>query len=277
MTRVSESLAGRLSLVELSPFTYNELRTRASRERLWWCGGYPDGGVLAARRFPQWQLDYLTLLAQRDLPAWGLLATPQKTERFLRMLAAQHGQVWNASRFGQSLGVSYHTVNGYLDFLEGAFLIRRLAPYLANINKRLVKSPKVFWRDSGLLHAILNVTSADQLLHQPWIGASWEGFVIEQILSVLRQCDYTFRPYYFRTSDQHEIDLLLDLGGDLWAIEVKLSTSPGLEDMKRLDRTADLVGANQRFLVSQVEKTNRGEARVSCNLPWLLKRIQERR
>ena len=157
MTQVSESLAGRLSLVELSPFTWNELPTKAAQNRLWRCGGYPDGGVLAPRRYPRWQLDYLALLSQRDLPAWGLAAKPQLIERLLRMLAVNHGQRWNASQLGQSLGVSYHTVNTYLDYLEGAFLVRRLAPFHANIGKRLVKSPKVYWRDSGLLHALLNV------------------------------------------------------------------------------------------------------------------------
>lgn len=275
MTQVSESLAGRLSLVELAPFTWNELRTKASRNRLWWCGGYPDGGVLVPQRYPQWQHDYLALLVQRDLPAWGLTAKPQLTERLLRMLAASHGQTWNASQIGQSLGVSYHTVNGYLDYLDGAFLVRRLAPYHANIGKRLAKSPKVFWRDSGLLHAVLNVPDTKGLLHQPWVGASWEGFVIEQVLGVLKQCDCTFEPYFLRTSDQHEIDLLLDFGRDLWAVEVKLTANPSPQDMERLNRTADMVGANRRFLVSQVCTITEGKNRASCNLPWLLERLEE--
>ncbi|MEN8151601.1 MAG: AAA family ATPase, partial [Planctomycetota bacterium] len=109
ITQVSESLAGRLSLVELTPFLWTEPETKASQERLWLCGGYPDGGVLQPRRYPRWQLDYLSLLVQRDLPSWGLPAKPQTTDRFLRMLAAVHGQTWNASRIGQSLGISYHT------------------------------------------------------------------------------------------------------------------------------------------------------------------------
>jgi predicted AAA+ superfamily ATPase len=111
MVHVSESLAGRLSLVELTPLLLTELKTRASQDRRWLCGGYPDGGVLEPRRFPRWQLDYLTLLSQRDLPNWGLPAKPQTTDRLLRMLAALNGQVWNSSRVGQSLGLSYQTVN----------------------------------------------------------------------------------------------------------------------------------------------------------------------
>ena len=172
MVHVSESLAGRLSLVELTPFLWNELVTKPSRERLWLCGGYPDGGVLEPRSFPQWQLDYLALLSQRDLPLWGLPSKPQTTDRLLRMLAALHGQVWNASQVGQSLGLSYHTVNSYLDYLAGAFLIRRLPPYQSNIRKRLVKSPRIYWRDSGLLHALLNAPDERALLSQPWVGAS---------------------------------------------------------------------------------------------------------
>jgi len=121
----------------------------------WLRGGYPDGGTLDSARFPQWQEDYLALLAQRDLPSWGLSAKPQTTERLLRMSAAVNAQLWNASRMGQSLGISHFTANSYLDYLEGAFLVRRLRPYVASLKKRLIRSPKLYWRDSGLLHAAL--------------------------------------------------------------------------------------------------------------------------
>jgi predicted AAA+ superfamily ATPase len=275
MTQVSESLAGRLSIVELSSFTWNELPSKAAQGRLWSCGGYPEGGALAPRRYPRWQLDYLSLLSQRDLPTWGLAAKPQLTQRLLRMLAATHGQVWNASQLAQSLGVSYHTVNGYLDYLEGAFLIRRLVPFHANIRKRLVKNPKVYWRDSGLLHALLNVSDTKELVHQPWVGASWEGYVIEQTLVALQQLDCTFQPYFFRTSDQYEIDLLLDFGSELVAVEVKLTANPSPGDMERLNRTADLVGANRRYLVSQVRTIAEAENQASCHLPWLLARFEK--
>ncbi len=157
MRHVSESLAGRLSLVELTPFLFSELKTKASRARHWLCGGYPEGGVLEPGRYPRWQIDYLTLLAHRDLPTWGLPAKPQVTDRLIRMLAAMHGQVWNAAQVGQSLGLSYHTVNNYLDYLIGAFLVRKLPPFQVNVRKRLVKRPKLYWRDSGLLHALMNV------------------------------------------------------------------------------------------------------------------------
>lgn len=125
MRDVSESLAGRLAVVELAPLSLRELPADAC-ERLWRCGGYPDGGVLDGRGFPEWQHDYLGFLAQRDLPSWGLPATAQTTRRLFGLLAARHGQQWNASDIGRVLGLSYHTVNAYLDYLEGAFLIRRL-------------------------------------------------------------------------------------------------------------------------------------------------------
>jgi len=184
MTHVFESLAGRLSLVELTPFLLDEL-PKASLDALWLHGGFPDGGILKPKQFPQWQRDYLSLLTQRDLPNWGLPARPEVTQRLLRMVAAVNGQLWNASQIGQSLGLSYMTVNGYMDYLVGAFLVRRLPSYQTNLRKRLVKRPKYFWRDSGLLHALLNVSDADDLLNQPWVGASWEGFVIDQILGTL--------------------------------------------------------------------------------------------
>ncbi|MBW1994606.1 MAG: ATP-binding protein, partial [Deltaproteobacteria bacterium] len=221
MTHVSESLAGRLSLVEITPFLFSELKTGASHRRHWLCGGYPEGGVLEHKRYPRWQIDYLSLLAQRDLPLWGLPAKPQVTDRLLRMLAALHGQVWNAAQVGQSLGISYHTVNNYLDYLIGAFLLRQLPAYQANIRKRLVKRPKLYWRDSGLLHALLNVPDERTLLVQPWVGASWEGYVIEQALGELSSLGRNFSAYYFRTSGQYELDLVLYIGKEIWAVEVK--------------------------------------------------------
>lgn len=270
MTHVSESLAGRLSLVELQPFILPEIRDTAARNRLWLCGGYPNGGVLASPRFPQWQKDYLALLSQRDLPQWGLPAKPQVTDRLLHMLAAVHGQPWNASQLGQSLGLDYKTVNNYLDYLAGAFLIRRLPSYQPSIRKRLVKAPKVYWRDSGLLHAILQVGEEKTLLRQPWVGASWEGFVIEQILGTLACDDRHFSAYWFRTSDQYELDLLLDMGDERWAIEIKLTTSPSPSDMDRLMKTADMVSAHRRFLISRRKEPIGDRKHASCSLDWLL-------
>lgn len=270
MTRVSESLAGRLSLVELTPLFHSELRTDPQRRRLWLFGGYPDGGVLNGRGFPVWQRDYLNLLVQRDLPDWGLPAHPRTTHRLLQMLAAAHGQEWNASRIGKSLGLSYHTVNSYLDYLEGAFLIRRLPAYFANLRKRIVKRPKVYWRDAGLLHALLNVSDRNALLGQPWVGASWEGFVIDQILAALQCTGRSFDAFHLRTSDQREIDLLVSTEAELWAMEIKLTTRPALADMARLEANAGLVNADRRFLVCQRSEFVESGSRIICDLEGLL-------
>jgi len=262
MREVSESLAGRLSLIELTPFLRRELPD-IDLDRLWLCGGYPDGGVLAGERFPRWQLNYVELLGARDLPAWGLSARPATTARFMRMLAAVHGQRWNASQIARSLGVNYQTVNTYLDTLEGAFLVRRLPPYLPNLGKRLTRSPKLFWRDTGLLHALLNTHDREALLLQPWVGASWEGFVIEQILGHLGASDVIHEAYGFRTSDGHEADLVLELGKALWAIEVKLTASPGPAALRRLSGIMSMIGAARGMLVCRTPSPA-DDGRIHC-------------
>ena len=178
----------RIAITPLTPFLLSELK-KDSLSSLWAYGGFPDGGIQRPKQFPDWQKNYLTLLVQRDLPLWGLSASPQIITRFLKMLAASHGQIWNASQLASSLGLSYHTVNRYLDYLQNAFVISLLPPYFKNIGKRLVKSPKIYWNDSGLLHSLLGVTLKNQLMNQPWVGASWEGFCISQILGTLRSVD----------------------------------------------------------------------------------------
>lgn len=269
MRAVSESLAGRLALVELTPFLLGELPDRPLSE-LWLLGGFPDGGVLGRGEFPEWQTDYLTLLAERDLPVWGLPAAPRTTLRLLRMLAAVHGQIWNASQIGQSLGLSYHTVNSYVDFLEGAFLVRRLPPWLPNLKKRLVRSPRVYWRDSGHLHALLGARTLDDLLAQPWVGASWEGFVIHQVLGALAAAGTSVDPHYFRTSDGYEADLVFRLGTVVWAIEAKLTADPSPGDFDRLIRAGEMIGADRRYLVAQVESSTLGTKRGIVSLVDLI-------
>ena len=132
-----------------------------------------------------------------------------------------------------------------------------MPPFQANVRKRLVKSPRVYWRDSGLLHALLNVADREALLLQPWVGASWEGFVIEQALNELSTAGVAVSPYYFRTSDQHELDLVLDFGAERWAVEIKLTSSPSQADFDRLDRAADIVGAEKRLLVTRTTLAER--------------------
>lgn len=271
---VSESLAGRLGLCELTPFLATEL-PRSRADTLWLRGGYPDGGVLNGASFPAWQRDYLTLLAQRDLPAWGLPARPAMTERLFKMLAAVHGGVWHAAPIGASLGLSYHTVNSYLEYVQGAYLVRLLPPFLPNLRKRLIRSPKVYWRDSGLLHALLGIASREQLLAQPWLGASWEGWVIEQVLAHLTSRGRDHEAYFLRTSDGLEIDLVLELGRTRWAIEIKLTTSPSPADLESLARAADLIGADRRCLVSRTSRSVKSATTLSFDLAGLLQALDE--
>ena len=236
MRQVSESLAGRLALIELTPFTLEELEEPLQQSRHWFLGGYPDGGVLTGSGYPIWHLDYLMFLIHRDFVNWGLSANPTIMDKFLHMIAHVHAQEWNASMIARSMGISHHTVNTYLDFLEHAFLVRRLPAYYANIGKRLVKRSKMYWRDTGLLHALQNVKDEETLIYQPWVGASWEGYVIEQVLATLRQMDVRHQAFFVRTAHQQEIDLLLEIGSELWAIEIKLSANPQRADLQKLEK-----------------------------------------
>jgi hypothetical protein len=253
MKNIAESLAGRLAVVELSPFILPELPARRLDD-LWLFGGYPQGGILDAAMFGPWQDSYLKMLVQRDLPAWGLPAKAQTTERLIRMLAALNGQTVNASELGGSLALDGKTVSSYCDYLEGAFLIRRLGPYFTNTRKRLVKSVKVFWRDSGLMHCLMGVRDLEHLFSQPWVGHSWEGFIIEQTLAALAAVGKPVQPYFFRTADGYELDLVLDWGAERWAIEVKLTSNPTTDMLARLNKTADMIGATRRVLVCRAAR-----------------------
>jgi predicted AAA+ superfamily ATPase len=240
---------------------------------LWLRGGYPDGGILDPPMFPEWQDSYLEMLATRDLPSWGLPAKPRQTIRLLAMLAAVHGLPLNASQIGSSMALDHKTVLSHCDFLEGAYLIRRLQPFSTNIKKRLVKRPRILWRDSGLLHALMGVTDLDNLYRQPWLGKSWEGFVIEQTLDTLSAAGLRATPCFFRTSDGYELDLVLDWGTDRWAIEIKLTSNPSTEMVDRLNATADLIDASRRVLVCRIARRIETEKVLVASLPVWLKKL----
>lgn len=275
MVNVSESLAGRMAVQRLSPLILPEIDA-GQTDALWLHGGYPDGGVLNPEMFPAWQRSYLELLASRDLPAWGLPAKPRQTLRLLSMLAAVHGQPLNASQIGSSLALDHKTVLSRCDFLEEAFLIRRLSPFSANVRKRLVKTPRLYWRDSGLLHALMHVADMAQLYRQPWLGQSWEGFVVEQTLATLETVGASAQPFYFRTSDGFELDLVLDWGDSRWAIEIKLTSNPSRGEFERLEKTADLIGADRRVLISRTDRAIEADRLWSVNLDGWLRRIVAR-
>ena len=266
MVHVSESLAGRVGLVYLTPLTFNEAPSSPVSD-FWLYGGFPKGGILDAQDFPEWQKDYVQNLIYRDFPSWGLPLKPLATERLVYMLAALNGTQLHVSQLSKSLGIHRHVITDYLDFLEGAFLIRRLYPYFTNLKKRLIKSPKLYVRDSGLLHALLDTASIDSLYKKPWVGNSWEGFVIETILAVALQKGISLKPYYFRTHDGYEIDLLLELSGELWAIEIKLSTELDYGAYNKLLKVSSLLSeVKKTFLISQSSQEDLKESGGLCNL-----------
>jgi predicted AAA+ superfamily ATPase len=193
------------------------------------------------------------------------------------MLAALQGSPLNASRLGQSLGVSYHTVQSYLEYLEGAYLIRMLPPFEANLGKRLVKSPRIYIRDSGILHALLDLTPIDELTSKPWVGASWEGFVIEQILSVRRSRGEEISAHFFRTQDGHEVDLVLETGAEREVIEIKLTSAPALEDLAKLDAIGKKLGATRKVLLSRTRSPHAEGSRWSVDLATYLERTKPAR
>jgi predicted AAA+ superfamily ATPase len=279
MQNVTESLAGRMGVVSMGPLAYSEVAGPLGAdclESLWLRGGFPDGGILDAGPFSEWQKDYLELLATRDLPAWGFPAKPQRTRRLLSMLAVVNAQPLNASNLAGALGIDHKTVIGYCDFLEETFLLRRLRPWSGNIAKRIVKTPRLFWRDSGLLHALLNVQNLEHLYSQPWVGHSWEGFVIEQILAALNLAGISAEPYFFRTSDGIEADLLLDWAGERWAIEIKLTSNPTRTMIHGLQKAADLTEASRRILICKTAEEIRSEELLVTNLPNFLDELMKK-
>ncbi len=228
MKQSSETLAGRISYFELTPFVLKEVseddRSKALR-RLWLRGGFPRSYLAPDERESiEWRRDFIRTFLERDIPQLGF-RTPAKTlERFWRICAHLHGQLLNSSKLGESMGVSHHTVRSYIDMLEQSFVLRVLRPYESNLKKRLIKSPKVYIRDSGILHALLDIENHNDLLGHPVYGPSWEGLVIENILSLLPNWEASF----YRTSSGSEIDLILEKGNKRVAVECKGSTSPDL-------------------------------------------------
>lgn len=224
--RASESLAGRIIYHELDPFCIEEIGYKNSLiNNLWLKGGYPESFLAKDTKVSfQWREAFIRSHLERDIPQLGLRTPAIQLRRFLTMAAHSHGQIWNASKIAGSLGVSAPTVRHYLDILEYTFIIRRLQPYHINIKKRLVKSPKIFFKDTGLLHTLLDINTFDNLQAHPSAGNSWEGFIMEQIIRII---PVTWKPFFFRTNSGAEIDLLLLYGkSNPIAVEIKYSLSP---------------------------------------------------
>jgi predicted AAA+ superfamily ATPase len=222
----SESLAGRIAFAELTPFEALELQGDASiMNRHWLRGGFPESFLAANDAASlEWREAFIRTYLERDIPMLGPRVPAETLRRFWTMLAHDQGGLVNAARLAQGLGVSGQSVARYLDLLVDLLLVRRLAPWTSNLGKRMVKSPRVYVRDSGVVHALLGLKSLDDILGHPVSGASWEGYVIENLLSCLPPIT---RAGFYRTSSGAEIDLVLTLPkGRLWAIEIKRSLAP---------------------------------------------------
>jgi predicted AAA+ superfamily ATPase len=222
----SESLAGRVAYLELTPLRADELALdHAGLLTLWLRGGFPLSYTARDDASSYlWRESFMATFLQRDLPQLGVGVSPEALHRFWRMLAHVHGQLFNASQLGAALGgVAHTTVGRYLDLLVDTMLVRRLDAYFVNVGKRLVKSPKVYVRDSGLLHGLLGVRSVDDLQGNPIAGASWEGFVIEQIAGLAPEGSHLS---FYRTAAGAELDLVLERGRRKLGFEVKFSAAP---------------------------------------------------
>jgi predicted AAA+ superfamily ATPase len=221
----SESLAGRIAFLELTPFDVLEVGA-AEQERLWTRGGFPRSFLAASDSDSVvWRDGFIRTYLERDIPQLGPRIPAETLRRFWTMLAHAQGGLLNAADLARALAVDGKTVARYLDLMVDLLLVRRLPPYAANVRKRLVKSPKVYVRDSGLVHALLRLDDLDDLLGHPVVGASWEGFVIETLLSAAPE---RTRASFYRTATGVEVDLVLP-GQELWAVEIKRGTAPRVE------------------------------------------------
>jgi uncharacterized protein len=252
----SESLAGRISYLELGPLNAREVAGTGGRlaplDRLWLQGGFPPSFLREdSEASLQWRRDFIQTYLERDLPQFGFKVDSEQIDRFWRMLANDSGELFNAERYARSLGVSGHTVTRYLDMLEKLLLVRVLRPWSANTGKRLVKSPRPFVRDSGLLHALLDLREIDDIRRHSVAGKSWEGFVIENLVGASLG---RAKPYFYRSSGGAEADLVLEFApGKCWAIEIKLSSAPTVD--RGFHNAAEDIGAERRILVYKGKET----------------------
>jgi uncharacterized protein len=259
----AESLAGRIAYEELRPFSLLEVAERGEKEadHLWVRGGFPDSFLAAGDEESfEWRSAFIQTYLERDVPALGPRIPAETLRRYWQMLAHNQGQMLNAAQLANGLGVSGQTVARYLDIMVDLLLVRRLAPWASNVKKRLVRTPKAFVRDSGLVHALLGIQNKEDLLGHPVVGASWEGMLIENVIAALPASARTF---FYRTSAGAEIDLVIEFSAkERWAIEVKRSIGnpapgkgfyAGSEDIKATRRIVLYPGKERYKLDAKTE------------------------
>jgi uncharacterized protein len=248
----SETLAGRIAYLNLTPFLLTELHSlqEFSLNAFWSRGGFAKSFLAPNDQLSmEWRLSFIQTFLERDIPNLGFAIPAEKLRRLWSMLAHYHGGLLNRAKIGEGLGISGNTVQSYIDLLEQTFMIRVLRPYESNLKKRLVKSPKVYIRDSGILHSLLEIESFDSLLGHSQFGASWEGMCLENILSTATR----WKPYFYRTAGGAEIDLILEKGERKIAIEFKASKSP--EVSKGFWQAKKELGIEEALVVAPIDKS----------------------
>lgn len=227
---VSESLAGRIGVVDLSGFNLREVGLE-KRSHLWIRGGFPRSFLAEDEPSSMaWREDFIRTFLERDIPQLGITIPAETLRRFWTMISHYHGQVWNAAHFARSLGASERTARRYLDILAGAYMVRVLPPWYENIRKRQVKAPKIYIRDSGILHALLQINTMADLQGNPKLGSSWEGFCLEQLIGGLETRDV----YFWATHAGAELDLLVTVSGKRYGFEFKYADAPGSNRSMRI-------------------------------------------
>lgn len=247
--QTSESLAGRIGMIYLTPFTLNELYLLAgfSLNAFWLRGGFPDSFLAENDEYSLiWRENFIKTFVERDIPQLGFQIPALQLKRLLTMCAHNQGQLLNYSKLGESLGLTHPTIKRYIDLLEQTFIVRTVLPYEVNVKKRLVKSPKVFVRDSGLLHQLLAITDYNSLLGNPVFGSSWEGLVVENVIVNMPDWNY----YFYRTASGDELDLILEKGNQRIAIECKASMTPKLA--KGFWRALEVVQPQRIFVITPI-------------------------
>ncbi len=230
LAQSGETLAGRIAFVELAPFDVTEVGAQRL-DRLWIRGGFPDSFLAAEEKISlRWREDFIRTYLERDVPQLGPRIPAETLRRLWTMFAHNQGGLFNAAQLARGLGVSAKTIAHYLDLMVDLLLVRRLPPHLPNAGKRLVRSPKVYVRDSGLLHALLGLADKEAVLGHPVTGPSWEGMAIENLLAAAGEGGHQVQGSFYRTSHGAEVDLVLDWpGGERWAVEIKRSLAPTVE------------------------------------------------
>lgn len=269
----SESLAGRISFIELTPFTVSEVAGTPGYELLahWFRGGYPES-LLADddETSNRWRQNFLRTFIERDIAQLGVRIAARNLRRLITMLAHSQGQLLNSSKLAASLGVTYHTVRDYIDLFTQAYVVRTLPPYENNLKKRIIKSPKVYIRDSGLLHSLLEIGSFNDLLGHPVFGSSWEGFGVEMLLSGLPD----WQGYFYRASTGSEVDLLLVKGRKVIAVEFKSSRAPDVT--RGFWNALDTLNATEAAIVAPVEEPYSIKKNVTvCGILDLVNRYRQ--